>query len=191
MTDDATAVAHFSADYRRIIGSWKAWDGVARRKSGRNASLGLEPPTVDADGQLAFRDSLDVSYFLVPEDGVYFIDTQERGTRARYWMFRRFADAEKYLLVLISEAARPGPMSASPIFRWYRQGLNTRVTLSKPDPENFPGRVSLTVDREPSTRGWMGETDAISFSHAIVLSYDELEHELQQGIPADWFTPEH
>ncbi|OBH28766.1 hypothetical protein A5692_22170 [Mycobacterium sp. E342] len=103
-------------------------------------------------------------------------------------MFRNYEDAEKYLAFLISQMAHTGKYSNSPSFRWYREGLNPRVSLSKPDPANYPGRVSMTVDDEPSDRGWMPEHDAIAASRVIVLSFEELDYMLRQGVPSDWFT---
>lgn len=125
-------------------------------------------------------------YFLVPEDGVFYVEAEERGTRGRYWMFRRLADAEKCLPFLNHQGGRsPG----SPLFRWYRRGLHPRVSLSKPNPENVPGRVTLTVDGEPIDRGWMGVEDAISLSHVLLLSYEALEHELQQHVSSGGAHP--
>ena len=173
----------------RIINVWHEWQNAAARQSSGTSSLSGQPPRVNAEGQLVLGDESDVMHFLVQGDDCYYIDSQERGSRQRFWMFWQFVDAEKYLLVLISQAMRPGPFSASPIFRWYRLGVDPRVTLAKPDPDNFPGRVSLTVDDEPAPRGWMGETDAISFSHAIVLTFEELDRELREGVPSDWFIP--
>jgi hypothetical protein len=118
-------------------------------------------------------------YFLVPEDNVFYIEAEERGTRGRYWMFRQLGDAEKCLLFLNYQGGRS---PSSPLFRWYRRGLHPRVSLSKPDPENIPGRVSLTVDDEPTDRGWMGVEDAISLSHVLLMSYKELEYELRQHV---------
>ncbi|WP_245850227.1 hypothetical protein [Mycobacterium angelicum] len=140
------------------------------------------------NNELAFVDNADVSYYLVLEDGKYYIDTKERGSRGRYWMFRNFEDAEKYLLFLMSQIARPGKYTESPRYRWYRAGLDPRVTLGRPDPTNFPGRVSLTVDQEARDRGWTGESDAPAASHVIVRSFNELDAELRRDVPHDWFS---
>lgn len=118
-------------------------------------------------------------YFLVPEDDVFYIEAQERRTRGRYWMFRQRSDAEKCLLFLNHQGGRS---PESPLFRWYRRGLHPRVSLSKPDPENAPSRVSLTVDGEPADRGWMDMDDAVSLSHVLLLTYEELEYELRQDV---------
>ncbi|ORW78193.1 hypothetical protein AWC25_06280 [Mycobacterium sherrisii] len=103
-------------------------------------------------------------------------------------MFRQYEDAEKYLLLLISQMARPGRYTNSPAFRWSEEGLDPQVTLTTPDPVNCPGRVSLRVDQEPNDRGWMGESDALAASHILVLSFEELDLILREGIPKDWFT---
>lgn len=137
---------------------------------------------------LRFFDDYELSYFLdLGKDG-YYIDKQSRGSRKNLWMFRRFEDAEKYMLFLISQAARPGRYTDSPSYRWYQEGLNPRVTLTKPDPINYPGRVSVTVDGESKDRGWMPEHDAVAASHLMLLSFDELDRALRQGIPPDWFS---
>jgi hypothetical protein len=149
---------------------------------------GARPPEMIDGDDLAITDSSGESYFLSPQDGVYYIDEKERGSRGRFWMFRRLEDAEKGLLFLMSQAARPGKYSDSPRHRWYQQGLNPDVHLHKTDPENFPGRVTMTVDHEPVDRGWMGENDAVPFSHAITLTYDELDDAVREGIPPDWFS---
>lgn len=138
--------------------------------------------------ELAFIDDGDVSYYLTWKGGQFFIDSEERGSRRTYWMFRNYGDAEKYLAFLISQMARPGKYTNSPSFRWYREGLNPVVSLSKPDPANYPGRVSMTVDDEPSDRGWMPEHGAIAASHLIVLTFEDLDSVLRQGVPSDWFT---
>lgn len=204
MTDYHLDLTPFPAFLHRIVKSWYVWQEVYLR--GRNRFPGEEqrqpklgetpeqvfwgrrPPEMTTPHELALIDDADVSFYLVCEADGFFIDSQERGSRETYWMFRRFEDAEKYLLFLISQAARPGKYTDSPAHRWYREGLNPRVTLTRPDPVNYPGRVSLRVDQEPIDRGWMGETDAPAGSHIIVLSFEELDSVLRDGIPADWFT---
>src|SRR5262249_16628981 len=187
----------------RILRAWYEWQegylrgrgsypGEERRaprpwESPEQVFWGKRPPYMSGDSELTIDDG-DISYFLVKENDRYYIDQKERSERGRYWMFRHFKDAEKYLLYMISQSARPGKYSDSPGFYWYRQGLDRRVALHKPDPENFPGRVSLTVDHESVDRGWMGEGDAIAFSHAIVLTYEELDRALREGVPSDWFS---
>lgn len=204
MTDYHPDLTPFPEFLHRIVRSWYVWQEVYLR--GRNrfpgqiqrqpkpgetreqVFWGRRPPEMTRGHELAFLDDGDVSLYLVCEDNSFFIDSQERGSRDTYWMFRRYEDAEKYLLFLISQAARPGQYTDSPAYRWYQEGLNPRVTLTKPDPVNFPGRVSLRVDQEPTDRGWMGETDAPAASHVLVLSFEELDSALREGIPADWFT---
>lgn len=204
MTDYHLDLTPFPAFLHRIVTSWYVWQKVYLR--GRNrfpgeaqrqpklgetpeqVFWGRRPPEMTDRNELALIDDADVSFYLVCEDDGFFIDSQERGSRETYWMFRRFEDAEKYLLFLISQTARPGRYTDSPAYRWYQEGLNPRVTLTRPDPVNYPGRVSLRVDQEPTDRGWMGETDAPAGSHIIVLSFEVLDSVLRDGIPADWFT---
>lgn len=140
------------------------------------------------NSELCFLDDSEISYYLSVEDKYLYIDKESRGSRGRYWMFRRFEDAEKYMLFLISQMVRPGKYDESPSFRWYREGLDPRVRLAKPDPENHPSRVSLTVNDESTDRGWMTEHNAVAGSHVIVLGFNELEEVLQEGIPSDWFS---
>ncbi|WP_421845681.1 hypothetical protein [Mycobacterium sp.] len=195
----------FPLALHRILNAWYRWQevylrargsypGAEQRAPGLSESKeqvfwGKRPPEMGDGSELVFVDSADMTLFLVKEDDCYYIDQEERSLRERCWMFRSFEDVEKYMLYMISQAARPGPYSESPGFRWYRQGLDHRVTLHKSDPENFPGRVSLTVNQEAEDRGWMGEDDAIAFSHAIVLTFEELDRALRAGIPDVWFSP--
>ncbi|MUM09045.1 hypothetical protein B5P44_30205 [Mycobacterium sp. CBMA 213] len=114
------------------------------------------------------------------EDDVFYIESEERGARSRSWMFRQLSDAEKCLLLLNREGTSRADALMS---RWHRRGLHPRASLSKPDPDNFPGRVSVAVDGEPIDRGWMGATHAILLSHALALSPEQLELELRQDVP--------
>jgi hypothetical protein len=204
MTEYRLDLSKFPPELHRIVKAWYAWQEVYLRKMGKypgqdqrapkawesaeQVFWGARPPELIDERELAITDSSGESYYLSPQDGVYYIDEMERGSRGRYWMFRKLEDAEKGLLFLMSQAARPGQYSDSPRYRWSKQGLNSGVYLAKPDPENFPGRVTMTVDHESVDRGWMGENDAIPFSHAITLTYDELNRAVREGVPSDWFT---
>jgi hypothetical protein len=196
-------LSEFPSDLRRVVKSWFAWQAIYLRARGshpgddRRASVewetpeqvfwGKQPPRVVSDSEVAFAGDAEISYFIIKEDDAYYIDQKERSSRGRYWMFRRFEDAEKYLLLLIGDFARPGEYSDSILFQWYKQGVDPNVSLKEIDPDNYPGRVSLTVDQEDTDRGWMSEYDATIFSHAIALTYEELDGALRQGIPPDWF----
>lgn len=204
MTDYDIDLSRFPPAFHRIVRAWYSWQVVYLRSRGsypgergrtpgrwetaEQVFWGARPPQMTNDSELSFVDDADLSYYLVHENDLYYIDERERASRGRYWMFRNFQDAEKCILFLISQNARPGSYSDSPRYRWYQEGLDSRVSLSKPDPTNYPGRVSMTVDEEPIDRGWMGENDAVAFSHAIVLTYEELDASLREGIPADWFA---
>lgn len=204
LTDYRVDLSSFPPHLHRIVKAWYLWQVIYLRKLGRfpgaeqrpperwetaeQVFWGARPPRMLSDSELAFIDDSDVSYFLVCDDNVYYIDEKERGSSGRYWMFRNFEDAEKCMLFLISQRAWPGAYTDSPRSRWYKEGIDPRVSLKKPDPSNYPGRVSVTVDDEPVDRGWMGENDAVPFSHAIVLTYDELDAALRKGIPEDWFS---
>jgi hypothetical protein len=204
MVDYHLDLSDYPAFVHRIVKSWYVWQEIYLRRQGeypgsdRREPTGREtretlfwgrrPPEMTSSHELAFIDDADVSYYLVWESDCYYIDSEERGSRHRYWMFRRYDDAEKYLLFLISQMARPGRFTKSPAFRWSEEGVDPRVTLTKTDPVNFPGRVSLRVNQEADDRGWMGETDALAGSHILVLSFEEVDCVLRQGIPADWFT---
>src|ERR1700761_1509976 len=203
MTEYRIGLNQFRPSLHRIVKAWYLWQVVDLRKretypgqpqrdpepweTAEQIFWGARPPQMVSDSELAFFDGGDIFCCLVAEGGVYYIDEAERGSRGRYWMFRNFEDAEKCVLFLISQRAWPGRYSDSPRSRWSREGLDARVSLDKPDPVNYPGRVSMTVDQESSDRGWMGENDAVPFSHAIVLTYDELDARLREGIPGDWF----
>jgi hypothetical protein len=197
MIDFYVELSKFPPALHRIVKSWYRWQAVYFHRSGieperdpasGQIAWGTRPPTMTNGGELCFIDDGEISYFLVIESDHYYIDKKSRSSRARYWMFRRFEDAEKYMLLLISQMVRPGKYSDSPSFRWYREGLDPRVTLAKPDPVNHPGRVSLTVNHEATDRGWMTEHNAIAGSHVIVPGFEELEEMLQEGIPRDWFS---
>jgi len=203
MTDYRIDLSQFPQTLHRIVKAWYGWQEVYLRKLGKypgqdqrqpkpwetaaQVFWGARPPELVNESDLVITDGSGERYYVSAQDGVYYIDEEERGRRARYWMFRRLDDAEKGVLFLISQAARPGKYSDSPRYRWNAQGLNPGVYLQKPDPENFPGRVTMTVDHEPVDRGWMGENDAIPFSHAITLTYDQLDNTVREGIPPDWF----
>ncbi|ETZ55882.1 hypothetical protein L838_0703 [Mycobacterium avium MAV_120709_2344] len=60
---------------------------------------------------LRFLDDYELSCFLVLGEDGYYIDEESRGSRENFWMFRRFDDAEKYMLFLISQEARPGDIA--------------------------------------------------------------------------------
>lgn len=202
--NDPVDLTKLPASLHRIVNAWYQWQKVNLRKVGRvpggsqrapkpwesreQVFWGARPPEMTDDNTLVLAVDSEDSYFLVNDNGVYYIDEKERGTRRRYWMFRALEDAEKCLLFLISQSARPGKYSDSPRFRWNAEGLDSRVSLSKPDPENYPGRVSMTVDAEPIDRGWMGENDAVPFSHAITMTYDQLDEALREGVPQEWFS---
>src|ERR1700761_7931567 len=86
----------------RIVCSWYTWQGaylMAQRKypgyetrepkfgeTREQIFWGSRPPAMTSVNELGFVDSADVSDYLVWEDGRYFIDTKERGSRQRYWM---------------------------------------------------------------------------------------------------------
>jgi hypothetical protein len=197
MLDYYVDLGKFPPGLHRIVKSWYSWQAVYLRETGSDPEYEAiagqitwrtHPPRMTKDGELCFIDDDEISNYLVIEGNQYYIDKKSRGSRGRYWMFRRFEDAEKYMLFLISQMARPGRYTKSPAFRWYQKGVDPRVTLTKPDPVDYPGRVSLRVDHEANDRGWMGETDAPAGSHVLVLSFEELDSVLREGIPADWFT---
>lgn len=141
-----------------------------------------------ADGTFVFDNAAgDLRFYVFEDSGVYYMDVEERGARERYWMFRKFEDLEKYLLFLISDDARPGNYPESPRARWRALGPASGVILAQPDPENFPGRMSITIVGEEVDRCWMGRSDAIAFSHGILISFEELNEIVQEGLPSDGF----
>ncbi|WP_142393992.1 hypothetical protein [Mycobacterium kansasii] len=204
MTDCYVDLSEFPPFLHRIVKSWYLWQEIYLRELGRRPGgdqreprgretpgqifWGRQPPAMTKDCELGLVDDADVSYYLARESDEYYIDSEERGLRQRYWMFRRYEDAEKYLLFIISQMARPGKYTDSIGYRWAQEGLDDRVSLSRPDPVNYPGRVSLRVDEEATDRGWMAKSDAAAASHILVLTFEELDTLLREGIPADWFT---
>ncbi|MBZ4533765.1 hypothetical protein [Mycobacterium avium] len=192
----------FPPELHRIVKSWYSWQAIYLRKmrkplpqsgakvdnSSQTPDWATQPPTMTDKETLRFLDDYELAYFLVLGKDGYYIDKKSRGSRKNLWMFRRFDDAEQYMLFLISQEARPGRYSDSPSYRWYQEGLHPGITLTKPDPVNYPGRVSITVDGEPIDRGWMPEHDAVAASHLMLLSFEELDGALRQGIPPDWFS---
>lgn len=202
MTNLYINLSEFPPPLHRIVESWYSWQEIYLRKMGKplpqidpdaqkrspDLNWGTRPPTMTDNSSLRFLDDYELSYYLIIDDDRYYIDKQSRGSRKTYWMFRRFEDAEKYMLFLISQEARPGRYTDSPSYRWYQQGVDPRISLAKPDPVNYPGRASITVDGESTDRGWMPEHDAVAASHLILLSFEELEATLRQGIPPDWFS---
>lgn len=194
----------FPPSVHRIVKPWYSWQEIYLRKLGsypgknqrephgrethEEVFWGGRPPVMTNERELRFFDDLELSYYLVFEDDLNYIEGMSRGSRRRYMMFRHFEDAEKYMLFLISQTTRPGYYEDSPGFRWYREGLHPRAALSKPDPINHASRVSITIDQEVIDRGWMSEHDAIAASHVIVLSFEKLDAVLREGIPRAWFT---
>lgn len=204
MTEHQPSAGTFPDEFRRIIASWYAWQCVylwtRKRRPGDTQRppekwetadevfWGARPPAMADPHTLFFATATGGTYFyLTDEDGTYYVDSEERGTRVRLRMFRALEDAEKYLLLAISQDARPGKYTDSPRSRWRRAGLHPRVTLAFPDPEKLPGRATVTVDDEGLDRGWMGRNEAIAFSHAIILTFEELDQTLRQGIPVEAF----
>ncbi|GAB4909395.1 hypothetical protein [Mycobacterium avium] len=202
MIDLYINLEEFPRELHRTVKTWYSWHALSLRKmrkplpqsgakvdnSSQTPDWATRPPTMTDTKTLRFLDDYELSCFLVLGEDGYYIDEESRGSRENFWMFRRFDDAEKYMLFLISQEARPGRYSDSPSYRWYQEGLRPGITLTKPDPVNYPGRVSITVDGEPIDRGWMPEHDAVAASHLMPLSFEELEDALRQGIPPDWFS---
>src|ERR1700722_202562 len=93
----------FPPALHRILKTWYRWQGAylsgQRRYPGydqREPRIGESreqilwggrPPEMTRINELGFVDDADVSEYLVWEDGRYFIDSEERGSRRRYWMF--------------------------------------------------------------------------------------------------------
>lgn len=190
--------------YRRIVKAWYVWQGFylwsrgqhpgeadrlpAKWETAERVFWGAEPPKFLADESFAFENAAgDLRYFVTDESGIFFIDVEERGSRERYWMFHEFDDLEKYLLFVISQDAYPGAYDESLRARWRKQGVDPRVTLTQPDPENYPGRMAITVIGENLARCWMGRSDAIAFSHGIHISYEELDRMTREGLPVEGF----
>lgn len=204
MVVSARVIDQFPSRYRRIVSAWYQWQGYylwsrgrrpgddnrapAKWETAEQVFWGAKPPQLRDDGVFVFSSAAgDLKYSVVTEPEAFFIDVEERGSAQRYWMFRRFDDLEKYLLFLISQDALTDAFDGSLRARWRRQGVDPRVRLAQPDPENFPGRMSITVVGESAPRCWMGRGDAITFSHGIVISYEELDRLAREGVPDEGF----
>lgn len=145
---------------------------------------GARPPEMADGSTLSFaHPSGEFMYYLSQESDVFYLAVEERRVQKRYWMFRLLEDAQKYIDCTLSDATQSIRQTDRLWRRWTELGLNSHVTLTYPDVNQYPGRVSLTVDDEPRDRGWMGKSDAVPFSHAIVLSAKELERLLISQFP--------
>ncbi|BAX90887.1 hypothetical protein [Mycobacterium shigaense] len=197
-------LARYPEFLHRIVRSWYTWQGAYLLSQGKYPGYDQReprlweteaqvfwdgrPPEMTSINELGFIDDGGVSEYLVWENGRYFIDEQERGSRDKYWMLNHYPDAEKLLLFSIGKRALSGRYIDSPAMDRLERAVDPRVTLSKPDPLNYPGRVSLRVNGEDDDRGWIGETDATAASHIVFLSFEDLDSLLREGLPADWFT---
>ena len=195
---------NFPLQFHRIVEIWYEWQGLYLWSRGKSPGAarrfapkwetdeqifwGSRPPVMLDDATLSFDNAPgDLTYYVASEGGLFYMDVQERGSRQRFWMFRRLEDLEKYVLLTVSQNARPGSYLSSPESRWRQLGVHPDVILEQADVERFPGRVSITILGESVDRGWMGKSDAIPFSHAIMLSFEELDQYVRSGIPEDGF----
>lgn len=186
----------------RLVFAWYTWRVVGLRGSGEfpgtstrvpepwettaDVFWGRRVPIMGTPQELAVIDAVDLSLYIGSEGEGIYVDQEIRGTRRRKAVFRDVQDAEKYLLLLFSQTERPGSYNQSPDYLWYQNGLAPSVQIRPVDPElEYPQTFYYCVDGHD--RGWMSESDAVSFSHAVLLSYEELESELKKGIPPEWF----
>src|SRR5436305_4004356 len=108
MTTYHVDLSEFPAALHRIVKSWYGWHNVYLRKSGNFAEPdgpeetgtpqriswgGVRPPRMTSADELCFSDDYELAYYLVVENNEYYIEKKSRGSRGRYWMFRRFEDA--------------------------------------------------------------------------------------------------
>src|SRR5437764_1176059 len=77
-----------------------------------------------------------------------------------------------------------------PDFRWYREGADTRARLEKTDPTAGYSYISLYIDNEPLDQGYLRQIDAITFSHPLLLTYDQVDATYRDGLPSEWLALE-
>lgn len=190
---------NFPPDMRRIAGAWYHWQATALRSIGKDIgtvrlptgsaeySFWLaNPPRIDADGLLL--DIGDVQYRARPFEDGWSLTKEERGIASERGVLRAFPDVEKYLLYLMGQLPRRTDYTSAPDYRWYQQGLDPRVRLEKTDPAAEYSYMFLFVDEEPTDRGYLGQMDAVTFSHPLVMSYEQIDATYREGLPNEWLS---
>jgi hypothetical protein len=72
MSDYDIDLSDFPPLLRRVVVSWYRWQNVRYK---------TRPPTMTSHNELCFADEGEISYYLTIQDGGYYIDDKERGSR--------------------------------------------------------------------------------------------------------------
>ncbi|WP_156920438.1 hypothetical protein [Segniliparus rugosus] len=195
-------MSQFPEALHRTVRQWCVWREIYLRHTGRRIGLLSSdpesfdywyawPPKMATPTELRLGLASNENSYLVAEDGCFYLESEERGSRGRDMTFTNFPDAEKAVLFSLADVARSVNNLDSLDLLWYREGLHPRVTLTNLEPEKeFSQKFGIIVDQEPAYRGWMTQSGATVFSHVVVLTYEELDARLREGVPPGWFTLE-
>jgi hypothetical protein len=119
-----------------------------------------------------------IRYNLIVSGARLTIEVQERDKPHAFAWFSRFLEAEKFLLWLLWDGARGYRHLETKDMQWWAAGPDPRVDIG----EDGHRRI-LTLSNEPDSECTVNSVgDAVSFTHAMVLTLDELEAELRAGL---------
>ncbi|MEV6768352.1 hypothetical protein AB0N05_06925 [Nocardia sp. NPDC051030] len=190
-------VGKFPSAARRIVLDWYRWQEAYVRVMGKQLggppipmatpeySFWLATPPFMERGELRLGIGGMHHYVIETAEG-WRLDQAERNDRRPVVELRNFPDMEKFLLCLMGEAAYKGDYTQAPYYRWYEQGVAPGVTLQPVDPQNEYSPVYLIVEGEP--QGSTRQSEAISFSHPLLMTYEEIETLYRSKIPSEMFT---
>jgi len=188
----------FPDGMRRITAAWREWQAAFLRRTGKQVdgppitgasveySFWLANPPKIVHGELLLEIGGMNWYTFQAADG-WQIDRSERGIRAKVAKLHSFSDSEKYILCRMGQVAYPGEYMQSPDYRWYQAGVATGVTLRPVNADAEFSDMYLTVDGEPRPRGSMEIMDATSFSHPLLMTYEQIDALYRREVPLDWF----
>ncbi|TDZ93540.1 hypothetical protein [Mycobacteroides salmoniphilum] len=200
MTGHVVNLDYIPSDLRRIAQMWFIWREIVLR--GMNRAPGQEgsdvtgydywgdvPPRFEGDCLNLYSGGNDyVQIIRRARDGIA-IDIEQRGLAGNAGFLRQISDVEKYLLLGTADSVRMSLGLPRRDVSWYQAGLDSRVHLRNLDPEaEYSTRFEMSVEGEPSDRGWLAEIDAVTFSHLLEMTYGDLDSLMREGIPSDWFT---
>lgn len=121
-----------------------------------------------------------ILYHIAHQESGWSVLKQERAAKQQQALFQRFEDVEKYVFCLDADSVRDSLGLESLWSKWYSEGVQPGTRI---DPPLGPGYdVSLYVGGEQAPRGVLEQMDATSFSHAIVLDFDELKDAVTEGL---------
>lgn len=146
----------------------------------RSEKLGVAPlgePIVDEQGWLMMQ-SGDVFFGLAAVEGGFRSVTVDRGKPLMRQSFALLSEAGRFLIVDIADEIRRQAGVGMKFREWRAAGVDPRVTA---EPAENGTRLTLRTD---STRTCV--VDGLyreSFSHAMPLTYEELDRQLVEGIP--------